>query len=222
MLGSFMAFLRGLPAVHENRRTPTPEAKSNIGHLVALPGSSEVTAGPSLILTFHDTGSVVMADMPESVKFGFVTGRILTAIGDRFSDPDRYPDAVPPDGARVTFTPTDPFTVQSGPGLAVVVKQAVSCNLDAQGYIVDEHDRGVWLVTGQYTVSIRNVTGFPGTFKINVTEDHTLESPLDLIALLPDGWKPAPVPHYQLLTAAEYAALPSRVEGTVYLIKREA
>lgn len=158
--------------------------------------------------------------LPESVRYGYVEGRILLAIADRPTDPDRYPDGKPPENATVTFNPVLPILATSAPTATLVVKAPITCTLDAEGYLVDPTlEIGVWLVTGQYEVSfkIEGATPIP-PYRIQVTHAYTEANPLNITTVMPDPGGPTPIPQWALLTQEEYDALPDHDAGTLYLI----
>lgn len=132
-----------------------------------------------------------MATLPPGVTYGYAAGQFIFAEGDTSSDEDRLPDAVPAKGT-VVFSPVDP-RIEAGPALHVG-KKAVSTTLDPDGKIIDRAGApGVWLVTGRYTATI-SLTGLsPMTASFEITDEHTLESPLyvpgQIGVSLPPGFK---------------------------------
>lgn len=137
-------------------------------------------------------------NLPDEVQYGFVYGKTLLAIGDTTDDVDRFPDGVAAKGI-VRFTPkvtilrteTDPATI---------IKQRIECKIHQGkddpddpdpakvGLLVDTagHVGNVALVVGQYDVSYQLEGGASvPSFTINVTPEHTPESPLDLALAAP-------------------------------------
>jgi len=155
--------------------------------------------------------------LPESLRYGFVTGRILLAVTDRESDADRLPDGIAPPGARVTFVPVTKQTIEQPS--ALVIRDTVTCVVDAGGYLADATgERGVWLIVGQYQVQIATTAAQIPQLRVEVTEAHTEDSPLDLVTFItPDG-RPDPVPQWQYLTLEQYTAMPAHDPTTLYLI----
>ena len=155
--------------------------------------------------------------LPSSVRYGFVTGRILLAIADRTTDSDRLPDGVTPPAGKVTFTPIVRQSVEQPS--ALVIRDTVTCGIDAGGYLTDPAGgRGVWLIAGQYRVQITTTAAQIPELRVEVTSAHTEAAPLDIVQYItPDG-APAPVPQWQYLTLEQYTALPAHDPGTLYLI----
>ena len=124
--------------------------------------------------------------LPTAYEYGRVIGRFLRAVGDG-EDVDAVPEAVPATGA-VTFTPIITSrilidaSVEPSP---LITHEPITCELDAYGHIARNGVRGVWLWTGEWTVSF-NVSGMSRTpFPILVSTAHTDVAPLDL-------WEAAP------------------------------
>ncbi|PRZ15132.1 hypothetical protein [Nesterenkonia sandarakina] len=129
---------------------------------------------------------------PPVLEHGFVQGRFVTAVADTLDDEDRYPDLRGISG-NVRFTATQPVNLVSAGTPATVVQQPVVLPLNADGWLVDAHSEddpartpGVWLAVGRYTVQ----TIFPSAtpvpqFSIEVTSEHTKESPLNLTLAAP-------------------------------------
>src|SRR5699024_1753583 len=85
------------------------------------------------------------------------------------------PDVVGDTSIRPRFSPDRKTFVASDLG-AIVSTRPIDCTVDESGVMRDEQQaEGVWLLTGEYTVS--NV---PGVTRIVVTDAHTDEDPLDL------------------------------------------
>lgn len=76
--------------------------------------------------------------------FGTVTGRIVATIADRLGDPDVNPDVVPVTG-RVRFTPSVDAAISSTEG-AIVLPTPIDADLDSEGYLSVNGERGVSLV----------------------------------------------------------------------------
>lgn len=124
--------------------------------------------------------------LPTAYEYGRVIGRFLRAVGDG-EDVDAVPEAVPATGT-VTFTPivTSRILIDaSDEPSPLITHESITCDLDAYGHIARNGVRGVWLWTGEWTVSF-NVSGMSRTpFPILVTTAHTDLAPLDL-------WEAAP------------------------------
>lgn len=177
-----------------------------------------------------------------STPYGYVRGRFLSVIGDTASDEDRLPDAIPASGT-VTFTPVAPIRIVDGTPPITAIARPVTVEVDSVGDIRDPAGNpGVWLVTGQYTVSFSFVGVTLPAFPIEVTSAHTAESPLDLTLAAPI----APTPAVKLVvseqlyldtiaardaaiaavpllpwvgTRAEYNALPTKDPARLYIVK---
>ena len=123
---------------------------------------------------------------------GVVRGRYLRAVADTPADPGREMDWRPAEG-KVTFTPVVPMRRAGFPVPALFTQQAVVCNLDPQGYLTDQAgERHVHLIAGQYKVRF-DIRQFrvPGPRIIEITEEHTVDAPLDLVLAMEE---PPPPP----------------------------
>ena len=123
---------------------------------------------------------------------GVVRGRYLRAVADTPADPGREMDWRPAEG-KVTFTPVVPMRRAGVPVPALFTQQAVVCNLDPQGYLTDQAgERHVHLIAGQYKVRF-DIRQFrvPGPRVIEVTAEHTVDAPLDLVLAMEE---PPPPP----------------------------
>lgn len=129
---------------------------------------------------------------PPTLEHGFVQGRFVTAVADTLDDDDRYPDLRGISGS-VRCTADQPVNLVSAGTPATVVQQPVVLPLNSDGWLVDAHSEndpsrepGVWLAVGRYQVQ----TIFPSAtpvpqFSIEVTAEHTKESPLNLTLAAP-------------------------------------
>lgn len=124
--------------------------------------------------------------LPGVYSYGKVVARVITAVGDLTDTGDTYPDAVPLSAlGSITFTPAVGSRVVAGAGSSTLVQQrAITCDLDANGYLSLRGQPGVWLYTGVWTVTFSGAIG-SAAFQIEVTTAHTEISPLDLFAVLP-------------------------------------
>ena len=130
---------------------------------------------------------------PEGVTYGLVVARWLQIVGDTPADPDALPDTKPMSGSAL-FTRKQKTTIRADStqpdGTYVgIAKQNINGYLrTVDGELAraaDSSDTGLWLVTGIYTVSfVLSGTTWP-SFDIEVTAEHTLSSPLDLITATP-------------------------------------
>ena len=144
-----------------------------------------------------------MAALPADLEYGKAVGRYILAVGDG-SDPDRLPDAEAADG-KILITPKAPVMRTASPS-AVVIKQPITCTTDeTTGELLDpEGAVGVWLVTGQYTVTYQFARATLPAHDIEILPTHTDSSPLDLGLALPPGGP--------LLTPSEFAVLDARLQ----------
>ena len=130
-------------------------------------------------------------------KHGYVVGRLIRRIGDTTLDPDLLVDASNVQGT-VTFTPAQRQT-KSTNYTAFVFRDPITVQIDELGHIMNttQTARGIWLTIGVWTVSfqLRGVTMLP--FDIEVTEDYTEGSPLDLVTAAP--YTPSSVERTNLL-----------------------
>ena len=160
-----------------------------------------------------------MTVLPPEIKFGRVVARWLLAAADTVADPDENPDAVVPTG-KVTFTRINSSaslydSLQNDGTYVGIVTKPVEAVLNAQGELSLAHNptNGIWLVTGGYkvTFAVDGVT-WPD-FEIEVTEAHTLVSPLDLILTTPIESTPTQVVVASLETALRAEAAADRAEA---------
>ena len=130
---------------------------------------------------------------PEGVSYGLVIGRWIQIVGDTPDDPDKLPDTKPISGSvgftRKVKTTIREDTTQEDGSYVGIAKQSITGYLrtvDGELAVsVDNDTTGLWLVTGVYTVVFTlSGTTWP-SFDIEVTEAHTLETPLDLISASP-------------------------------------
>lgn len=148
-----------------------------------------------------------MTTAPAELTYGYVDGRFILIVGDT-SDAGRMPDPVPATDTAVQITPKQPLIRVTGADPTTVVKQPITCTLDKDGRLLDpEGERGVWLVTGAYTVTYRSPKATIPSHDIEVTAEHTESSPLYLTRAIPPG---GPV-----LTPTQYAELSARIDGIV-------
>lgn len=144
-----------------------------------------------------------MTVLPAEVEYGFVTGRLLQAVADT-TDSGRLPDAVPMQG-KIKFTPANQVLRVGEPASTIVLKQPITCQIDAEGYLMGPpfNFTGVWLVAGVYTVTYTLVGVLVKSHDIEVLPEHTDANPLDLTTAMPPG---GPV-----LGPSEYADLNGRL-----------
>lgn len=124
-----------------------------------------------------------VSDLPYGFDWGYVTGRIIHALADTISDPDKEPEARGASG-RVVFVPKPkPSSVN---GVLVVYERTV-VQLNDEGYLVDAHgdQLPVALLSGDYAVTFELTGGQLGGFQIRVTPEHTAANPLDLATAAP-------------------------------------
>ena len=123
--------------------------------------------------------------LPGEYTWGFVVGQIIQAIADTTVDGDRLPDARAASGT-IRFEPVEKLRKVVNTPSAFVAHEPVVATLGPTGELTDVNGLvGIWLVTGTYQVSF-SVSGvtLPG-FPIEVTAQHTVESPLDLVTVSP-------------------------------------
>ena len=144
-----------------------------------------------------------MSTMPPDITYGHVTGRIVLAVADG-ADEGRLPDARPAVGT-VVFTPRQKAHKVGAPDPATVLPLSITCTLDPSGVLIDDQGApGVWLIAGVYGVSYKFTGASLSSHDISVTEDHTLESPLDLTLAMPPAGAP--------LAPSQFAELASRID----------
>lgn len=124
--------------------------------------------------------------------YGFVIGMLVSSEGDS-SDTGKYPDALPIN-TTITFTRVrgqykkELSLPENGAKAMLVSHKPVIAGVESNGFITGDMDPirkipisgatpGVWLVEGRYKV---NISGLMSEFEIEVTPEHTPESPLDL------------------------------------------
>ena len=124
--------------------------------------------------------------LPESYDYGFITCRIIQAVGDSKSDVDRLPEARASVGV-VRFEPLTKLNRVLTSPTAFVGHEVVTASLGPTGEMLDaEGLPGLWLITGHYQVSFNLSSGATiPPFKVEVLTEHTLENPLDLVTAEP-------------------------------------
>lgn len=144
-----------------------------------------------------------MATLPPEIEYGYVTDWRVLGEGDG-ADGDRKPDARIPSGLTVTLEPKNRHIKVMGPIPGGVHPQPVECTIGTDGYLADSQGaQGVWLITGQWTVTYKHPAVPAMTFDIEVLPEHTEEAPLYLSLAQPPGGTP--------LTPSEYAELAARI-----------
>lgn len=125
-------------------------------------------------------------------QYGYVVGLLVTSRGDG-PDEGREPDVVPAD-VKPIFTRTkgqytQPLSEPSANGAraAFVLHEKITAGVMADGHLTGDLDAagnvrpdatpGLWLVVGQYRVSLGS---YAPALTIEVTAEHTPETPLDL------------------------------------------
>lgn len=144
--------------------------------------------------------------LPETLKYGYVKGRYILAIGDQPDDADSLPNAVPAVGT-ITFSPAlliSKETTVDPP--TTVIRTTINCTLDSTGRLTDPAGAlGVYLITGVYKVSY-NLTGVTiAPHDILVTNEHTSQNPLDLTLAAPSSTV--------IVTPSQYAELSARIDS---------
>lgn len=128
--------------------------------------------------------------LPSEYKFGLVTARAIRAVGDMGPEDDPYPDGPPVKLDRaVTFIPADWWRLVPGDPSQRVIQEAIVADLDADGYLSLNGQRGLWLYHGLWHVRFAGELGWDG-MDIQVTAEHTQDHPLDLWKSV--GYTPAP------------------------------
>lgn len=125
-----------------------------------------------------------MSLRPESEKaFGYVVAQFIKNVADG-NDENDLPDYVAQTGT-VTFDPIETLTVTENPH-AYLTRSRVTVSLSSESGKIQNpgspKQDGVWLAVGYWDVSfgISTTPAIPPV-TIEVTEDHTLETPLDLV-----------------------------------------
>lgn len=135
-----------------------------------------------------------MTTLPAEVTYGHVVGRFLLAVADG-TDSDRMPDAVPASGT-ITFKPKN-IVQRTATEPATIIRADVKCTVGNDGWLVDpRNSEGVWLTVGRYDVVFQFTGAILAGFEIEVTNAHTLASPLDLTTAAPL----TPTPQQTLVT----------------------
>lgn len=128
--------------------------------------------------------------LPSEYKFGLVTARAIRAVGDMGPEDDPYPDGPPVKlDKAVTFTPADRWRLVPGDPSQRVIQEAIVADLDDDGCLSLNGQRGLWLYHGLWHVRFAGELGWDG-MDIQVTAEHTQDHPLDLWTAA--GYVPAP------------------------------
>ena len=130
------------------------------------------------------SSSTVEEPLPPSWgSYGYVVGRVIQAVGDD-ADTDDLPGAKPVTGSGlVTFTSLDGTRVvtDSDSGQTAVIPQAITCDLDEDGYISMQSKRGIWLWAGNWKVSWGSQVGLP-SWSYTVLGTETATAPLQVMS----------------------------------------
>lgn len=126
---------------------------------------------------------------PESEKaFGYVIAQFIKNVADG-SDGNELPDYIAQTGT-ITFDPVETLTITENPH-AYLTRSRVTASLSSDtGKIQNPgspKQDGVWLAVGYWHVSF-GISTSPAIapVTIEVTEDHTIETPLDLVNYIPE------------------------------------
>lgn len=133
--------------------------------------------------------------LPSGLKYGFVVGRFVEAVPDG-SDEDRLPDGVSIAGP-VELAPV--VAVQGAVDYSALVKIGkFDAAVDGRGELRDASgELGMWLPAGRWHVRIDSM-GIRRA-PVIVTEEHTVENPLDLKAAILANIPPDEVPEWMKL-----------------------
>lgn len=117
--------------------------------------------------------------LPSAYPMGMVVARIGSAVGDATASGDPYPDALfrAVTGAA-EFIPTEKARIVEGDPATYFTHESILADLDADGYLCRNGQRGVWLWAGEWVVKFPKhpIAGF----EIVITTAHTAEHPCDL------------------------------------------
>ena len=123
--------------------------------------------------------------LPAELQYGKVVGRWLVLKADTISDPDELPDIAPATGSG-TITTTGSYTLPDSfqnDGTWVNVfsdTYPVVLNESGELALLNSPNVGVWLLAGEYQVSL-NIDGLGAVNgSILVEPTHTALAPLDL------------------------------------------
>lgn len=129
--------------------------------------------------------------LPVGYAYGYVIARAIRAVADSTASDDPYPDGPPVSLERaVIFRPLETGRIIKGvlPEPSVRSQhETITADLDADGYLSLNGQRGLWLWTGAWQVSFAAELGWT-PYQITVTTDHTVDHPLDLWTAA--GWQP--------------------------------
>lgn len=143
-------------------------------------------------------------------KTGYITARVMQAVGDMTNQYDPYPDLVPATG-QIKFMPkTREVVVPSQPSIRVSTEM-ITAVLDDEGYLSRNGMRGLWLYEGMWHVDASSVGA--NDFDIYVTDKFTEEKPLDLWSYL-EVEQPENVTVYNLQVPLGGASGQALVMGT--------
>src|SRR5690606_308286 len=118
-----------------------------------------------------------MTELPSDISLGYVVGRYILMSSD---------DSKPlPASGTIYFSPVSALTFSDVAPPTSAIKHTFEASLDAEGYVSDDGQRGVWLAPGSYTVTFRFNEGTMPAFKIRVLSTHNASNPLDLVLAKP-------------------------------------
>lgn len=129
--------------------------------------------------------------LPAQYAYGRVVARAIRAVADSTPEDDPYPDGPPVSLKRaVIFRPLETGRIIKGVSPEPSIRsqhETITADLDDEGYLSLNGQRGLWLWTGTWQVSFVADLGWT-PYQITVTTDHTVDHPLDLWTAA--GWQP--------------------------------
>lgn len=129
--------------------------------------------------------------LPAQYAYGRVVARAIRAVADSTPEDDPYPDGPPVSLKRaVIFRPLETRRIIKGVSPEPSIRsqhETITADLDDEGYLSLNGQRGLWLWTGTWQVSFVADLGWT-PYQITVTTDHTVDHPLDLWTAA--GWQP--------------------------------
>ena len=126
-----------------------------------------------------------MTTLPDTIKFGKVTWKVISAIGDTTQDADRLPDVTAISGLRAVFTPSKTVIIDKTTPMTIFLSPIVGdFNSDGQ-MIGSDKAEGLFLIASDssaldgeplyYTVSITGANLPLSSFKITPISTKSLD-----------------------------------------------
>lgn len=106
-----------------------------------------------------------MVSVPNEIKYGLVTGRLIRSILDTPTTDERYGEAEPIIDASISFVPSvDKIVLADSTPPVIIYISTFTVNTDPDGFIISPDKQ-----TGVYLIATDNTTAVPNDWYYNVT-----------------------------------------------------